>query len=84
MYAKCGRIHKAWELFDKMHDVKIVSWFVIVAGCIQNGLLEKTPKRCMQNVEKYTRIENYLTICMMQTQFHVNLVSWSAMVARYT
>ena len=31
MYVKYGRIHKAQELFDKMHDANIVSWYVMIA-----------------------------------------------------
>ena len=32
MYEKYGRIHKAWELFHKMHDENIVSWNTIIIG----------------------------------------------------
>jgi len=31
MYAKCGRIHKALELLEKLHDSNIVSWIAIIA-----------------------------------------------------
>jgi len=36
MYAKCGRIHKAKELFNKIHDTKIASWNAMncVCGCV--------------------------------------------------
>jgi len=32
MYAKCGRIHKAKKLFDKMHDANTISWITIIGG----------------------------------------------------
>ena len=37
MYAKCGRIEKARELFDKMHGVNTISWNAMIARYAQNG-----------------------------------------------
>ncbi|KAH9310480.1 hypothetical protein KI387_025515, partial [Taxus chinensis] len=44
MYAKCGSIQKARELFDKMFQRDVVSWNAIIAGYAQNGLVEKALK----------------------------------------
>ncbi|XP_059069475.1 pentatricopeptide repeat-containing protein At3g24000, mitochondrial-like [Cryptomeria japonica] len=41
MYAKCGRIDKACELFDKMPHRNVVSWNAMIAGYAQNGFVEK-------------------------------------------
>ncbi|XP_057873047.2 pentatricopeptide repeat-containing protein At1g11290, chloroplastic-like [Cryptomeria japonica] len=41
MYAKCGRINKARELFDKMPQRNVVSWNAMIAGYAQNGIVEK-------------------------------------------
>ena len=41
MYAKYGRVHKALELFDKMHDANIVFLCTIIIGYAQNWFLEK-------------------------------------------
>eukprot|EP00253_Pinus_taeda_P029651 PITA_29651 len=38
MYAKCGRIEKAQELFHKMPQRNVVSWTTMIVGCAQNGL----------------------------------------------
>jgi pentatricopeptide repeat protein len=38
MYAKCGSIEKARDLFDKMSKRDAVSWTVMIAGCAQNGV----------------------------------------------
>jgi pentatricopeptide repeat protein len=41
MYAKCGSIHKAHDLFDKMPQRDVASWNAMIAGCAQNGFVEK-------------------------------------------
>ncbi|KAH9323326.1 hypothetical protein KI387_017965 [Taxus chinensis] len=41
MYAKCGSIHKAHELFDKMIQRDAFSWTAMIAGYAQNGLLDE-------------------------------------------
>ncbi|XP_057872340.2 pentatricopeptide repeat-containing protein DOT4, chloroplastic-like [Cryptomeria japonica] len=41
MYAKCGSIDKAHELFDKMAQRNVVSWNAMIAGYVQNGFVEK-------------------------------------------
>eukprot|EP01018_Ginkgo_biloba_P013186 Gb_32455 [translate_table: standard] len=37
MYAKCGSIEKAHEVFDKMHKRDAISWTAMIAGCVQHG-----------------------------------------------
>ncbi|XP_059068267.1 pentatricopeptide repeat-containing protein At4g13650-like [Cryptomeria japonica] len=41
MYAKCGSIDKAYELFNKMPQRNVVSWTAMIAGYAQNGFVEK-------------------------------------------
>ncbi|XP_059069450.1 pentatricopeptide repeat-containing protein At2g39620-like [Cryptomeria japonica] len=41
MYAKCGSIEKACDLFDRMHKKNVVSWTAMIAGYAQNGFVEK-------------------------------------------
>ncbi|XP_057830722.2 pentatricopeptide repeat-containing protein At2g13600-like [Cryptomeria japonica] len=41
MYAKCGNLQKAHELFDGIPQQDVVSWTAIVAGYAQNGFVDK-------------------------------------------
>ncbi|XP_057852299.1 pentatricopeptide repeat-containing protein At5g39350 [Cryptomeria japonica] len=41
MYAKCGSIDRACELFDRMTHKDVVSWNAMIVGYTQNGLVEK-------------------------------------------
>lgn len=41
MYAKCGKIDKACEVFDKISQRNVVSWNTMIAGYAQNGFLGK-------------------------------------------
>jgi len=40
MSAKCGIIHKARELLDKMHDVETISWIVMMVRYEKNGYIK--------------------------------------------
>ncbi|XP_057842696.1 pentatricopeptide repeat-containing protein At3g53360, mitochondrial [Cryptomeria japonica] len=41
IYAKCGSIQKAHELFDNMSSRDVASWNAIIVGYAQNGLVDK-------------------------------------------
>ncbi|XP_057815490.1 pentatricopeptide repeat-containing protein At2g13600 [Cryptomeria japonica] len=41
MYAKCGRMQKARELFAKMPNADVVSWNAMITGYAQDGFVEK-------------------------------------------
>ncbi|XP_057862811.2 pentatricopeptide repeat-containing protein At2g13600 isoform X2 [Cryptomeria japonica] len=41
MYAKCGNINKARELFDKMPERSVISWNAMIAGYAQNGEVDE-------------------------------------------
>ncbi|XP_057816459.2 pentatricopeptide repeat-containing protein At2g13600-like [Cryptomeria japonica] len=42
MNVKCGSIHKAYELFDKMTQRSVVSWTAMIVAYEQNSLLENS------------------------------------------
>ncbi|XP_057816241.2 pentatricopeptide repeat-containing protein At4g02750 [Cryptomeria japonica] len=59
MYAKCGSIHKACQLFDKMPQKNVISWNAMIAGYAQNGFCEDALKifELMKNYGTYPDIK---------------------------
>ncbi|XP_057848023.2 pentatricopeptide repeat-containing protein At2g03880, mitochondrial isoform X2 [Cryptomeria japonica] len=41
MYAKCGEVEKAHQVFDKMRQADVISWTTVIAGYARNGFDEK-------------------------------------------
>ncbi|XP_057842669.2 putative pentatricopeptide repeat-containing protein At3g13770, mitochondrial [Cryptomeria japonica] len=95
MYAKCGRMEKARELFDKMHSTDVVSCTVMIMGYAQNGVLDKAlrlfykvPNR---DVALWTAM---ITACVQNGALDLalkffeempqrNVVSWTAIISGY-
>eukprot|EP01018_Ginkgo_biloba_P006956 Gb_01592 [translate_table: standard] len=44
MYAKCGSVENAHQIFDKMTNRNVVSWTAMIAGFAQNGFLDDAQK----------------------------------------
>jgi len=40
MYAKCGNIAQAWEVFNELSKADVVSWNSMIAGYAQTWLWE--------------------------------------------
>ncbi|XP_057850679.1 pentatricopeptide repeat-containing protein At1g56690, mitochondrial [Cryptomeria japonica] len=95
MYAKCGSIHKARELFDRMPQRNLISWNAMIAGYAQNGILDEA-LRIFNNMPK----RNIITWNAMIAGFaqngvldeasrlfkempQRNVASWNAMIAGY-
>ena len=41
LYAKCGRLGDAREMFDEMTDANVVSWTAIITGYMEDGKMEE-------------------------------------------
>lgn len=37
MYGKCGSVHDAWWVFDKILERNVISWTCMIAACAQSG-----------------------------------------------
>ncbi|XP_059069530.1 pentatricopeptide repeat-containing protein At4g13650-like [Cryptomeria japonica] len=96
MYAKCGRIDKARELFDKMPQRNVISWNAMIAGYANCGSIEKArelfermPQRDV--VSWNAMIAGYAKCGSIDVAREVfdrmpqkNVISWNAMISGYT
>eukprot|EP01018_Ginkgo_biloba_P034522 Gb_08671 [translate_table: standard] len=95
MYAKCGSIEHARNVFDNMHQRDVVVWNAMIAGYAQNGhvdeALELFQKMPEQNVVSWTAMiaayaqngyvnEAFKFFTNMSEQ---SVISWNAMIAGY-
>ncbi|XP_059074258.1 pentatricopeptide repeat-containing protein At1g71490 [Cryptomeria japonica] len=69
MYAKCGRLGEARQLFDKMSKGDVVSWNAMIGGYAQNGHCDEA----MSLFEK-----------MQAMGVAPELVTWNAIIAGHT
>ncbi|XP_057862799.2 pentatricopeptide repeat-containing protein At5g48910 [Cryptomeria japonica] len=95
MYAKCGSIHKARELFDKIPQKNVVSWTAMIAGYAQSGDLDKALRLFKEmphrNVVSWTAmIAGYAqngvldeALRLFEVMPQKNVVSWNALIAGY-
>lgn len=95
MYAKCGFVRDARDVFDKMVDRDIVAWTAMLYGYTKVGMMEEA--RCLfdtmgqQNVVSWTTmIAGYANRGNMKEakEFYErskekNFVTWVAMIAGY-
>ncbi|XP_057865082.2 pentatricopeptide repeat-containing protein At2g13600 [Cryptomeria japonica] len=69
MYAKCGSVHKARELFDKMPQRNVISWNAMISGYAQNGFLDEASRLFEQMPEKNVASWNALIAGYAQKGF---------------
>ncbi|XP_057826538.2 pentatricopeptide repeat-containing protein At3g09040, mitochondrial [Cryptomeria japonica] len=93
MYAKCGSIQKAREVFDKMPKRNVVTWNVMIAGYAQNGpfdevlrLFKEMPLRdvvswntIIAGCAQYGVLDEALNLFKQMPRRDV--VSWNTMIA---
>jgi pentatricopeptide repeat protein len=74
MYAKCGSIEKARDLFDRMHQRNAISWTAMIGGYAMHGYA----KEALQLFEQmqYSGVNpNHVTIlCVLSACCHKGLV----------
>ncbi|XP_057841741.2 pentatricopeptide repeat-containing protein At3g24000, mitochondrial-like [Cryptomeria japonica] len=74
MYAKCGSIGKARELFDRMPQRDVISWNAMIAGYAQNGFCKDALKifELMKHCRTYPDIVSFA--CVLYACSHAGLV----------
>jgi pentatricopeptide repeat protein len=68
MYAKCGSIEKARELFDEMHEQDVVSWNIMLGGYATHGGAKEALKlfekmKCSGMKPNHVTFVNVLSAC---------------------
>ncbi|XP_057813621.2 pentatricopeptide repeat-containing protein At2g13600 isoform X2 [Cryptomeria japonica] len=74
MYAKCGNIHKARELFDRMPQRDVISWNAMIAGYAQNGFCKDALKLFELMKHSGTNPDHVTFVCVLLACTHAGLV----------
>ncbi|XP_057845753.2 pentatricopeptide repeat-containing protein At4g02750 [Cryptomeria japonica] len=95
MYAKCGSVQKARNVFDKMPQLDVVSWNTMIAGYASNGFVFDALKLFLKMPEPDLISWNTMIAGFAQNGFldeavdlfekmpKPNVVSWNTMIAGY-
>ncbi|KAJ7527753.1 hypothetical protein O6H91_16G069500 [Diphasiastrum complanatum] len=74
MYAKCGSIEHACQVFNNMHERDVVSWNAMIAGCAQQGL-GKEVLALLEQMQREGKKPNEVTyISVLSACSHCGLV----------
>eukprot|EP01018_Ginkgo_biloba_P013194 Gb_32453 [translate_table: standard] len=74
MYAKCGSIKMARDLFDKMHHRDAVSWTAMIAGYAMHGYDEESLKLFEQMEHSGINPNHVTLVCVLSACCHAGLV----------
>jgi pentatricopeptide repeat protein len=75
MYAKCGDIEKARDLFDKMQERNAISWTAMIGGYAMNGCGKEALKLFEEMQQRSGVIPNHVTfVCVLSACCHTGLV----------
>ncbi|XP_057826384.2 pentatricopeptide repeat-containing protein At4g02750 [Cryptomeria japonica] len=95
MYAKCGNIQKAREVFDNMPQRDVISWNVMIAGYAQIGFLEEASQLFKEMSQRdvvswNAMISGYVQKGFLDEAFRLfsvmpqrDVISWNTMIAAY-
>ncbi|KAH7292687.1 hypothetical protein KP509_29G081200 [Ceratopteris richardii] len=61
MYAKCGALAKAHEVFEGIHNCNVVTWNTLIAGYVQEGQV-KEALSCFEQMQSEGFVPNAVTL----------------------
>eukprot|EP01018_Ginkgo_biloba_P019489 Gb_31547 [translate_table: standard] len=67
MYAKCGNIEIACQLFDKMPEKNVVSWNAMIAGYVHNGYAKEGLTLSYQMLVAHTKSNSVTALSVLPT-----------------
>ncbi|GFS36596.1 tetratricopeptide repeat (TPR)-like superfamily protein [Actinidia rufa] len=74
MYAKCGSIRDAWELFRTMQGRTIVSWTTMISGCALNGEFKEALELFFLMLEFGVKPNHITFLAVLQTCTHAGFL----------
>jgi len=74
MYAKCGSIEKARDLFNKMHRRTAVSWTVMISAYAMNGCGKDALRLFEQMQHSGMKPDDVTLVCVLSACCHAGLV----------
>eukprot|EP01018_Ginkgo_biloba_P003193 Gb_13221 [translate_table: standard] len=75
MYAKCGSIEKAREVFDKMEQRAVVSWNAMIGGYAMHGYGKEALKLFEQMQRSGINPDHVTLVCVLSACCHAGLVN---------
>eukprot|EP01018_Ginkgo_biloba_P001839 Gb_27521 [translate_table: standard] len=74
MYAKCGSLENAHDVFDKLHQRNVVSWNAIIAGYAMHGCAKEALKLFEQMQQSGINPNHVTFVCVLSACCHAGLV----------
>ncbi|XP_057855760.2 pentatricopeptide repeat-containing protein At5g04780, mitochondrial [Cryptomeria japonica] len=75
MYAKCGSIDDAYNVFDRMPERNVVAWNAMIKGYAQHGRGNETIQLFEQMQEALMKPNEITFICVLSACSHAGLVN---------
>eukprot|EP00250_Pteridium_aquilinum_P033966 c6771_g2_i1 orf=1-309(+) len=66
MYAKCGSLIEAQDVFDQLPAQDVVSWNALIAGYVENGLGHTALSRFEQMQEDGICLDAFTIVCVLR------------------
>jgi len=88
MYAKSGSMEDAWSVFNKMPSRNVVTWTVILGGCVIHGYGKEVLKHFESMCEEGVQPNDVTFVCLLSACSHEGLVDegmwcYASMVTEY-
>ncbi|KAJ0988788.1 hypothetical protein J5N97_007144 [Dioscorea zingiberensis] len=74
MYAKCGHIHKALQVFKRLPDKSVFAWNAVIGGLAMHGLGEQALEKFSEMLSIGMRPDDITLLAVLSACAHAGLV----------
>ncbi|KAA8545262.1 hypothetical protein F0562_020046 [Nyssa sinensis] len=74
MYAKCGHLDMAWEVFEKMRRKKVFSWNAMIGGLAMHGRAEDAIELFLKMQREKLKPDDITFVAILNACAHAGLV----------